>query len=179
MTYLSDQMRTQLESPRELFHSRAKLTVLTVFMGVVAIVPLYVVSAVLPTTQIREEMPLVDAILYSVSAITVLLFFIRIVPKWASNGRPVITVSLGGLNVSGKPVMRWDDIVMNEWRTHRVMWIKTGAKLIIHTHDRKVVCEVITLNCSADEYLRLCQLYERAAGGTQAMNSERHRSVWT
>ncbi|MFK3781515.1 hypothetical protein [Agrobacterium sp. NPDC089420] len=160
MTYISTTMRGQLSGPHAIYHSVVKLTLLSVLLLGTSAVALYFAYRIFSKAPVDRPVWL----LLIVAGAGLLFFCLRALPKWLTLGAPVLIISQEGLTFRGKPLMRWQDIIENEWVSLGGFGITTGAALHVQTLDRKIKREAITFNCSAREYMRLCELYEHSSG---------------
>lgn len=164
MTYVSKTMRSQLSSPHAIYHSVVKLTLLSILLLGTCGVALYFAYRIFSKAPAGAPLDRPVWLLLIAAGAGFLFFCLRALPKWLTLGAPVLMISQEGLTFRGKPLMRWHDIIENEWVSLGGFGLTTGAALHVRTLDRKIKREAITFNCSAREYMRLCELYEQSSG---------------
>ncbi len=157
-------MRSQLSGPHAIYHSVVKLTLLSILLLGTSAVALYFAHQIFSKAPADAPLDRPVWLLLIVAGAGLLFFCLRALPKWLTLGAPALIISQEGLTFRGKPLMRWHDIIENEWVSLGGFGITTGAALHVHTSDRKIKREAITFNCSAREYMRLCELYEHSSG---------------
>ncbi|MFT4180956.1 MAG: hypothetical protein QM636_03450 [Rhizobium sp.] len=164
MTYISETMRSQLARPHPIYHSVIKLALLTILLLGTSAVALYFAQRIFSEAPAGAPLDRPVWLLLIVAGAGLLFFCVRALPKWLTIGAPALIISQDGLTFRGKPLMRWQEITENEWVSLGGFGITTGAALHVHTPDRKIKREAITFNCSAREYMRLCELYQHGGG---------------
>ncbi|MGY5779599.1 hypothetical protein [Rhizobium sp. LEGMi135b] len=161
-TYISPSVRAQLAQPHIIYHSMIKLIILTIILLGTTLVALYFADKTYSATPAGAPLDKAVWLLLIVAGCGLFFFLVRALPKWLTVSSPVLTISQDGLTFRGKPLMPWSDIIENEWVSLGGLGITTGAALHVRTSQQKIKREAITFNCSAKEYMRLCELYEHA-----------------
>lgn len=162
MAYISPAMHEQLSEPHEIHNSPIKLAILSVILLGTTLVALYFAWDIHRSSTSGGSIDKPVWALLAVAGAGLFFFLLRALPKWLTLGTPALTISREGLTFRGKPLMRWDDIIENEWVSLGGLGITTGAALHVRTASLKIKREAIAFNCSSAEYVRLCELYSQA-----------------
>lgn len=163
-TYISPAMRAQTAAPHKIYHSFIKLFLLTALLLGTAAIAFYFAAAIQGTKPAGAPIEKSVWLLLAAGGAGLFFFLLRALPKWLVFGSPVLTISKEGLTFRGKPLMPWGEITENHWQSAGGFGLTTGAALHVRTPRQRIRRESLTFNCSAEEYMRLCELY--AEGGS-------------
>ncbi|HEY4249892.1 MAG TPA: hypothetical protein VGM87_01760 [Roseomonas sp.] len=166
MAYISQRTRADLDTPHEIFRSPIKLAILSVLILGAAggcLFGAWMVAQATPVTAAKGAIPAAVWVLLGIGAIFVLLFLLRMLPKWRAIGQPALTISTRGIAIRGKDLVPWAEILGNTWRSQSYNGIPIGAAIEVQAGWGQVTCDAYTLKCSSAEYLRLCELYRQVA----------------
>ena len=167
-TYVSPAQRAQTAEPHKIYHSSIKLFLLTALLLGVAVVAFYFAASIQRAEPAGAPIEKSVWLLLIAGGAGLLFFLLRALPKWLVLGSPVLTISREGLTFRGKPLMPWGEITENHWQSAGAFGLTTGAALHVRTPRQRIKRESLTFNCSADEYMRLCELYADGGGADPA-----------
>ena len=168
MTQIQASRATQasLQAP---FHIRYSIVAL-IFVGVFVSLLLLMLSLFLGVGLANPDKwatyfqkPLVSATVALLIAepVSIWLFYTRVIRPWLNLRKPVITISLAGIALRGGPVLPWREITANRLRTVHSGSGPSFSILELRTADgRKRRLFFSDLRINAEDYFRLCELYE-------------------
>ncbi|WP_421405523.1 hypothetical protein [Agrobacterium fabrum] len=97
--------------------------------------------------------------LIGLSGFAVLLFCVRVLPFWKHVASPAISLSADGITFPGHPTAAWKNITENDWHSLGVFFITAGATVVVRARGKRMGREAMTLACSADKNLALCEKF--------------------